>query len=100
MREDLQELFRYRELLYTLARRDVIVRYKQSIMGFMWAILMPVLIVLSGLVVRYAYAVAGHVPLRTADLTSVAVKSLPWAFLVSSIRFSCLSLTNNKDLVT
>jgi len=61
---------------------------------------MPVLIVLSGVVVRYAYAVAAHVPLKTADMTGVAVKSLPWAFLVSSIRFSCLSLTNNKELVT
>ena len=28
------------------------------------------------------------------------MKSLPWAFLVSSIRFACLSLINNKDLVT
>jgi ABC-type polysaccharide/polyol phosphate export permease len=83
-----------------IAYRDITVRYKQSIMGFMWAILMPVLIVLSGVVVRLAYALASHAPLRTADIASVAVKSLPWAFLVSSIRFSCLSLINNKDLVT
>jgi len=61
---------------------------------------MPVLIVMSGVVVRYAYAVAAHTPLRTADIASVAVKALPWAFLVSSIRFSCLSLINNKELVT
>jgi lipopolysaccharide transport system permease protein len=100
MRAELQELYKYRELLYTIAYRDVKVRYKQSIMGVMWAILMPVLIVLSGVVIRYAYAVAAHAPLQTADITSVAVKSLPWAFLVSSIRFACLSLTNNKDLVT
>jgi lipopolysaccharide transport system permease protein len=76
------------------------VRYKQSIMGFMWAILMPVLIVLSGVVVRYAYALSAHTPLKTSDIAAVAVKSLPWAFLVSSIRFSCLSLINNKELVT
>ena len=52
------------------------------------------------LVVRYAYAMAAHAPLKTADLASVAVKSLPWAFLVSSIRFALLSLINNKELVT
>jgi len=51
-------------------------------------------------VVRYAYAMAAHTSLKTADIGSVAIKSLPWAFLVSSIRFACLSLINNKELVT
>jgi len=100
MKEELKELYKYRELLYMIAYRDIKVRYKQSIMGFLWAILMPVLIVFSGIVVRYAYALAANAPLRSEDIASVAVKSLPWAFLVSSIRFSCLSLVNNKELVT
>jgi lipopolysaccharide transport system permease protein len=100
MREELRELYKYRELLYMITYRDIKVRYKQSIMGFMWAVLMPILIVMSGIVVRYAYALAAHSPLKTADIASVAVKSLPWAFLVSSIRFACLSLINNRELVT
>ena len=100
MKEELRELYKHRELLYTITCRDIKVRYKQSIMGFLWAMLMPVLIVMSGIVVRYAYAVAAHAPLQTADIASVAVKSLPWAFLVSSIRFACISLTNNRELVT
>jgi len=100
MKEELQELYKYRELLYMITYRDIRVRYKQSIMGFLWALLMPILIVLSGVVVRYAYAISAHAPLKTADIAAVAVKSLPWAFLVSSIRFSCLSLINNKELVT
>jgi len=79
--------------------RDIKVRYKQSIMGFLWAILMPILIVMSGVVVRYAYAMVAHAPLRTADIASVAIKSVPWAFIVSSIRFSCNSLTGNRELV-
>ncbi len=100
MKQRLRELYQYRELLYMITYRDIKVRYKQSIMGFLWAILMPVLIVMSGVVVRYAYALAAHTPLKTTDIASVAVKALPWAFLVSSIRFSCNSLINNKDLVT
>lgn len=100
MIEELRELRKYRELLYMITYRDIRVRYKQSIMGFLWAVLMPVLIVLSGVVVRYAYALAAHVPLQTSDIAGVAVKSLPWAFLVSTIRFACLSLINNKELVT
>ena len=58
MKEDLTELYKYRELLYMLAYRDIKVRYKQSVMGFLWAILMPILIVMAGVVVRYAYALA------------------------------------------
>jgi lipopolysaccharide transport system permease protein len=100
MKNHLRELHKYRELLYMIAYRDIKVRYKQSIMGFAWAILMPTLIVLSGIVVRYAYSMAAHTHLAKADYASVAVKSLPWAFLLSSIRFSCNSLTNNKDLVS
>ena len=72
--KNLRELYQYRELLYMITYRDIKVRYKQSIMGFLWAILMPILIVMSGVVVRYAYAVAAHAPLKTADIASVAVK--------------------------
>jgi ABC-type polysaccharide/polyol phosphate export permease len=97
---ELQELYRYRELLCTIAYRDIKIRYKQSVMGFLWAVLMPILIVLSGIVVRYGYALATRSPLRAAEIAAVAVKSIPWAFLVSTIRFACLSLINNKDLVT
>ena len=79
--------------------RDIKVRYKQSIMGFLWAILMPILIVMSGVVVRYAYAMVVHAPLKMTDIAGVAVKSVPWAFIVSSIRFSLNSLTSNRDLV-
>jgi ABC-type polysaccharide/polyol phosphate export permease len=100
MKEEVSELFKYRELLYMIAYRDVKVRYKQSVMGFLWAILMPVLIVGAGVVVRYAYAMASGKHLEAGDIASVAVRSLPWAFLVSSIRFSCTSLINNQNLVT
>jgi ABC-type polysaccharide/polyol phosphate export permease len=100
MTEKLQELYRYRELLYMITYRDIKVRYKQSIMGVLWAIFMPLMIILSGIVVRYAYAMAAHMPLDKAGIASVAVKSLPWTFLVSSIRFACYSLTNNQSLVT
>jgi ABC-type polysaccharide/polyol phosphate export permease len=100
MREYLREFNKYRGLFWMITYRDIRVRYKQSVMGFLWAVLMPVLIVLSGIVVRFAYAFAAHVSINKADVASVAVKALPWAFLVSSIRFSCNSLMNNKELVT
>ena len=84
MMEELRQLYQYRELLYMIAYRDIKVRYKQSVMGVLWAILMPVLIVLSGILVRYAYALGSGKALEIADIASIAVKSLPWAFLVSA----------------
>jgi len=100
MKEELKELYRYRELLYMFTYRDIKVRYKQSIMGLLWAVLMPALIVSAGVIVRYGYALASGEPLNVGDVASVAVKSVPWAFLVSSIRFSCSSLVTNQNLVT
>lgn len=100
MKEHLKEFYRYRGLLYMIFYRDIRIRYKQSVMGFLWAILMPVLIVMSGVMVRWGYAIATHTPLQSGDLASVAVKSIPWSFFVSSIRFSCNSLSNNGSLVT
>lgn len=100
MLEDLRELYKYRELLYMFTYRDIRVRYKQSVMGLFWAVLMPILIVSAGVVVRYGYALASHKPLDMSDIAGVAVKSLPWAFVVSSIRFSCNTLMNNQNVVT
>jgi lipopolysaccharide transport system permease protein len=100
MKEELRELYKYRELFYTIICRDIKVRYKQSVMGFLWAILMPTLILLAGVIVRYGFALVSGKRLETMDIASVAVKSVPWAFLVSSIRFASNSLVGNRELVT
>jgi lipopolysaccharide transport system permease protein len=96
----LGQLVAKRELLYMLAWREVKVKYKQSVMGFMWAILMPALIVTAGIVVKLAIAQFSGAPLRREAIAMVAVKSVPWAFVVASIRFASLSLIGNANLVT
>jgi len=100
MLSSIQELYDRRDLLYILTWREITVKYKQSIMGMLWAILMPTIIVGAGLVVRYAFAMVSGKPLVLSDLTSVAVKAAPWAFFVSSIRFGTSSLIANSSLVT
>lgn len=100
MIESLKELLTYRGLLYAIASRDIRIRYKQSIMGFLWAILMPFLIVLVGILVRYAYALASGTQISMEDVSSVAIRSVPWAFTVSSIRFGSSCLIGNSALVT
>jgi ABC-type polysaccharide/polyol phosphate export permease len=94
------ELLAYRQLLYVLAWRDIKIRYKQSVMGFLWAILMPALIIAAGVLVRYAFSMGSHSMFDPADLASVSLKSAPWAFFVGAVRFATSSLTSNSNLVT
>jgi len=94
------ELVRRRELLYILTWREVRIKYKQSVMGLLWAILMPIVIVGAGLTVRYVFASVQGTPLAKDDLVLVTVKSVPWAFFVSAIRFASYSLITNSTLVT
>jgi ABC-type polysaccharide/polyol phosphate export permease len=94
------ELLRRRDLLYMLAWREIKVKYKQSVMGFLWAIFMPMVIVGAGLVVRYATARLSGAALKLDDFVLVATKSVPWAFFVGTIRFASNSLITNTNLVT
>ncbi len=100
MNARLRNLIQYRDLLFILTWKEIRVRYKQSVMGFFWAILMPILIVLSGILVKQAYATFAGVAVRWTDIASVSVKALPWAFFSGSIRFATASLTGNSNLVT
>lgn len=96
----IQELRRHRELLYMLAWKDIQVKYKQSIMGILWAILMPLLIVSAGVLVKYAISIASGKQFDSRQVATVSVKSIPWAFFVASVRFSSNSLIANRNLVT
>lgn len=100
MREMICELIQYRQLLYTLTWRDIKIKYKQSIMGFFWAIFMPMMIVAAGILVKKAFSILSGNPMDLSQIASVSVKALPWAFFVGSIRFATNSLTANINLVT
>jgi ABC-type polysaccharide/polyol phosphate export permease len=95
----LEDLYRRRDLLYMLTWREIVIRYKQSVMGFLWAILMPLLIVGAGIVVRAAFAFVAGKRLVTSDLADVSVRAVPWAFFVAAIRFATNSLIGNVSLV-
>ncbi len=99
-REMLGELIGSRELLWQMTLRDLRLRYKQAIMGFAWALLMPLLIVGAGLVVKLLISSLSGQPLDASGFAGMAVKAVPWAFFIGSISFATTSLTNNLDLVT
>ena len=96
-REMLSEQFEYKELLYQLTLRDIRLRYKQTVMGFGWAIFMPVLnmVIFSVIFTRVAPLDTG-MPYPVFSYAGL----LPWNFFASSLRFSAASLTSNTSLVT
>jgi ABC-type polysaccharide/polyol phosphate export permease len=97
---ELRRLYRYRELLYSFTWRDVRVRYKQSVMGLLWAVLTPMLIVGAGALVRVAAAKWSGTAVTPADMASVMVRAVVWSFVITSLRFGTNCLTGNVSLVT
>lgn len=93
-----RDLIRYRELLLQFVRRDISLRYRQAIMGFGWAILLPLLTMGASLVLR---AVAFKGGSATAPpLAALAVKAWAWGFVAGALTFGSQSLLSNISLVT
>lgn len=94
-----QELIDYRGLLWAFTWRNIKIKYKQTFMGFLWAIFMPFVIVLSGVVVKFAMAKVVGKELELEQMASVMVKSLPWAFFIGSLKFTVGSLVMNMNIL-
>jgi ABC-type polysaccharide/polyol phosphate export permease len=92
----IHEQFEYAELLYVMTRRDLMLRYKQTIMGFGWAVFMPLLntILFSVIFMQVAKIDVG-VPYPVFAYTGL----LAWNLTASALRFSVSSLTANINLV-
>jgi ABC-type polysaccharide/polyol phosphate export permease len=97
VREMLQEQVQYRSLLYQMTKRDLLLRYKQTVMGFGWAIFMPLVntAVFSVIFTRVAPIETG-VPYPLFAFCGL----LTWNFFASSLKFSLTSLTTNPNLVS
>ncbi len=95
---DLSELWRYRELLFFLAWRDVKVRYKQTALGAAWAILQPLLtmVVFSIFFRRMAGVSSGDLPYPLFAFAGL----LPWTFFSNSVSTAGLSVVGSERLIT
>jgi len=100
LRTGIREVVEYRELLFQLTLRDVRIRYKQAVMGFGWALVMPVLVVGAGFLVKIAMAQMSGAEFRAESFAGMAVKALPWTFFVGAIGSATGSLTGNSNLLT
>lgn len=91
-------VWEYRRLVRAFAMRDVRVRYKQALLGVAWALLLPVLVILAGLVMKVVMASASGSG-APVPLASLAVKAVCWSFFSGALGFATVSLTANSALV-
>jgi len=91
------DLWRYRELMYILAWRDLAVRYKQTAIGIAWALIRPGLTMLVFVTFRRLMGIEpGSVPEPILVLAAV----LPWQFFSAALSESSGSLIGNANLIS
>ncbi|HEY3939704.1 MAG TPA: ABC transporter permease [Bryobacteraceae bacterium] len=95
MTELLRDTYRYRELIWALALKELTLRYKRSFLGFVWALLNPMLLMLV-LTVVFSTIMVMKVPHYAVFVLSVL---LPWTFFSQSVTYAAESIVGNADLI-
>lgn len=96
VREMFREQFDYRELLWQMTKRDLLLRYKQTVMGFGWAVFMPLVnTAVFSVIFTHVAPIDTPVPYPVFAFCGLWV----WNFFSSALRFSVGSLTSNINLV-
>ncbi len=92
------DLWRYRELFYFLSWRDILVRYKQTVIGILWAVLRPLLTMIVFTVVfgKLAKMPSDGLPYPVF----VYVAMLPWQFFSSALAEASNSLIANSNMIS
>lgn len=92
------DLWRYRELFYVLAWRDISVRYKQTVIGILWALLQPFLtmVIFTVIFSKLAKLPSAGVPYPLLVFAGM----LPWQFFANSLSGASQSLVGNANLIS
>jgi lipopolysaccharide transport system permease protein len=94
----LADLWRYRELLAFLAWRDLLVRYKQTVVGAAWALIRPLLTML---VLTFVFGRLGQMPAAGSPYPLLVLCGiLPWQFFAAAVSESGNSLVSNSSLIS
>jgi lipopolysaccharide transport system permease protein len=95
---EVRELWHYRDLLYFLTWRDISVRYKQTVLGFLWAILQPFLtmVVFAIFLGRLAGMPSDGVPYPVFSYLGL----LPWSYFSGAVTRAGTSVVGNAHLLT
>jgi len=98
LREMITEQYRYRELLFTLASRDIRARYKHSLIGVGWAVFVPVLMLV--VIGTFVFRVISVDTKGAPPLIWLYCGLLPWEFFSQSVIRGAQSLVVNRNLAT
>ncbi len=93
----MRELWSFRELMLTLAERDLRVRYKQAVLGLAWAVITPVVMMVAFTVIfqKFAHIKTDHAPYVLFSYMGL----LPWTFFSSALSVGGTSLVGNAPLL-
>src|SRR5437879_5865194 len=94
-----RDLWRYRELFYFLAWRDILVRYKQTVIGIAWALIRPLL---TTMVLTIVFSKVAKLPAPGSAPYALLVFAamLPWQFFSTALSESSMSLIGNANLIS
>src|SRR5688572_30306613 len=93
-----RDLWEYRELFYFLAWRDLLIRYKQTVVGVTWSLIRPFLTVV---VLTVVFGKLGKMPTDGAPYPLLVLCGmLPWNFVSTAVSESGNSLVNNSNLIS
>ena len=93
-----KDLWRYRELFYFLAWRDILVRYKQTVIGLAWALIRPFLTMV---VFTVVFGQLAKLPSEGAPYPILVFSGmLPWQFFASALAECSNSLISNANLIS
>ena len=95
MLELVRDVHRYRELIWVLASKELKVRYKRSILGFVWALLHPLLMMT---VLTIVFSAVLRVPVDNYAIFLLCTL-FPWTFFSQSLAYSTDCIVNNADLL-
>lgn len=93
-----RDIWRYRELFYFLSWRDILVRFKQTAIGIMWALIRPLLTMIIFVFIfdKLAKLPSGGIPYPILVFSAM----LPWQFFASSLSESSNSLIGSASLIS
>jgi lipopolysaccharide transport system permease protein len=93
-----RDLYRYRELFYFLSWRDILVRYKQTVIGIAWAVVRPFLTML---VFTIIFGKLAKLPSEGAPYPILVFSAvLPWQFFANALSETSNSLIGNANLIS
>ncbi len=98
MKNWLLDLWQYKELLIALSEKEIKIRYKQTILGFGWAILQPAALTL---IFSLVFGVFLQINSSEVAYPIFAYSALlPWTFFTNAVNFGSMTVVSNGNLVT